>query len=348
MPETTTDHTAGAPAGEGQRTVMETQRAVWRFCAMRALVSIGCLDQLRDGPLTVDELADRCGANAPMLGRTLRTVASTGLLRTVSTGRYELTEAGRSMMGGVGLMALKYIADPEIWGAFGELPETIRTGQPPFVLRNGSFYDYLTAHPSTEAAFDQMMAGHHAPVAARLAQAVDFSGMRTIVDVGGGNGACIAAILRAYPGLRGILLELKRTVPAAREYLADNGVGDRCDVVAGDYFAAVPARGDAYLLSHVIHNWDDEKAAELLRTIRAAMPDHGRVLIVEAVLPDDDRPHWGKDLDMRLLSVLGGAERTEAEYSALLGEAGFRLDTVTELHREVHVVTASPIAGRKS
>lgn len=342
MPETNTGHAAGQPAGDGQRIIMETQRAVWRLCAIRALVSIGCLEQLREEPLTVDELASRCGANAPMLGRTLRTVASTGLLRTVSPGRYELTEAGRSMLEGTGLMAVKYIADPEVWGAFGELPETIRTGQPPFVLRNGSLYDYLTAHPETQAAFDKYMAGQHAPVAARLAEAVDFSGMRTVVDVGGGNGACIAAILRAHPGPRGILVELERAVPTARKYLAESDIGDRCDVVAGDYFTAVPAGADAYLLSHVIHNWNDEKATEILRTVRAAMPDHGRVLIVEAVLPDDDRPHWGKDLDMRLLSVLGGAERTETEYSALLGEAGLRLDTVTELHREIHVVSASP------
>lgn len=337
-----TEPAAGTTAADGVRTIMEGQRAVWRFAAIRALVGAGGLDALRDGPLTVAELADRCDANAPVLRRVLRTVASTGLLRTTGAGAYELTEAGMVLLGSWAINAARYAADPEYWTSLGDLTETIKTGRLPFVERHRTIYDYLTAHPETEAAFDRLMVSQHRPVAARLAETVDFSGMRTVADVGGGQGVFIAGLLRAYPALRGVLVELDRILPTARKFLAENGVADRCEVVAGDFFTAVPAGADAYLLSHVVHNWDDEQAASILRTVRSAIPPHGQLLLVEAVLPDDDSPHWAKDIDIRILTMHEGQERTEAEYGALLGAAGFALESVAELHQGIHVITASP------
>lgn len=330
-------------AADGVRTMMEHQRAVWRFAALRALVSIGGLEALRDGPLTLAELADRCGASAPVLRRVLRTVASTGLLRTTSSGTYELTDAGVAMLNSWAINSARWGADPEFWQSLGELTETIRTGRVPFVERHGTMYNYIAANPEIEQVFDALMVNQHAAAAARLAETVDFTGMRTVADVGGGAGTFLAAILRAHPGLRGVLVELERTLPAARKYLAENGVADRCEIVAGDFFAAVPAGADAYVLSNIVHNWDDEQAVAILRTVRAAVPPHGVVLLVEAVVPDDDRMHWAKDIDIRILTMHEGTERTQAEYAALLAAARFQLDSVTELLPQfMHVITASP------
>jgi O-methyltransferase domain len=336
---------AGMTPADGVRTVMEHQRAVWRFAALRALASIGGLEALRDGPLTLAELADRCEASAPVLRRVLRTVASTGLLRTASPGTYELTDAGVAVLNSWAINAAKWAADAEAWRSLGELTETVRTGRVPFVERHGTMYGYITAHPEIEAVFDELMVNEHMPLADQFAKTVDFAGMRTVADVGGGQGVFIAAILRAHPALRGVLVELARVVPAARKYLSENGVADRCEIVAGDFFASVPPGADAYLLSNIVHNWDDEQALAILRTARAAIPPHGVLLLVEAVVPDDDSPHWAKDIDIRILTMHEGQERTEDEYAALLAAAGFRLDSVAELHQGTHVITASPVGA---
>jgi hypothetical protein len=330
---------------EAQAAIMAMERAAWRYTALRALVSVGCPEQLRGGPLGVAELAERCGAHALTLRRLLRSAAQTGLVRSVPPDVYELTEAGLALLEGRSALTLRYNADPEIWGAFGELTETVRTGKAPFILRNGNVYRYLADRPALSAVFYQFMEANLGPLAASLAKAGVFSGAGTVVDVGGGKGTFLAAILHANPGMRGILLELERVVPAAREYLAASGAGDRCEFVAGDFFTTMPAGADAYFVAHVIHNWDDERAAELLRKIRAAIPDHGRLLILEQPLPDDDSPHLGKDLDIRMLTLQFGRERSHAEYSALLTAAGFAPGEVIELHRDECLITAFPVAG---
>jgi len=348
--DVTTERAAAEAAAAGQRTIMEMQRAVWRFAALRALVAVGCPEQLRDGPRTVAELADRCGADAATLGRLLRTIATTGLLRGVRRDTYELTGAGQALLGGRAVTSVRFQLDAEVWRALGELTETVRTGESPFTRRHGSLYDYLSTQPDVSAVFDELMDLNHGPLADSLAALLDGAGVGlpaagTVVDVGGGQGTFLAAILRAGPGIRGILLELDRTVPAARRYLTARGVADRCEVVAGDVFTAVPAGGDAYLLAHIVHNWDDEQATAILRTIRAVIPAGGRLLLVEAPLPDDDAPHFGKDLDIRLLTMHEGKERTVAEYAALLASAGFRLGEVTELDRGECLLTASPVGA---
>jgi hypothetical protein len=342
MPEISTGRTAAQATAEGNKTLAELHSSTLRFAAIRALVSIGCPEQLRDGPLTVAELASRCGAHAPTLARLLRSVAVTGLLRTVSPCKYELTDAGQALLEGRELQRMRWNVDPEAWRSLGELTETVRTGQAPFLLRHGSTYDYLSTRQESAAAFDALMVANHSHLAARLAEVGDFSGASTVVDVGGGRGTFLTAVLRAHPGLRGILLDLERAVPTAKEYLAANGVDERCEVVAGDFFASVPAGADAYLLAHVIHNWDDAQAAGILRTVRAAMPGNGRILIIEAPLPDDDRPYFVKDLDIRLLTMHGGKERSQSEYVALLAGAGLRPGPVTELAFGSCLITASP------
>lgn len=322
---------------------MEFQTATWRFAAVRALLSIGAFENLAAGPLTVDELASRCGANVAILKRVLRCVAAAGLLRTVGTYQYGLTDACRAAMDSWAFASLRYSSDPEFWRALGEITETIRSGKTPFIARHGSAYDYLATQPATAAAFDALMRDTFAPMATALAQAIDFAKLGTVVDVGGGYGGFITAILRAHPGARGILAELDRALPGARDYLAANGVAARCEVVACDFFAdPLPSGARAYLLAHVIHNWNDEQSLAILRAVRAAIPEEGRLLLVEAVLPDDDSAHFAKDLDIHLLTILPGGERTRSEYAQLLAAAGFRLESVIELFGGQSAVVGVP------
>lgn len=320
-----------------------TSAAMWRFSAIRGLLTLRAFEELAAGPLTVEELAGRCGADVSSLGRVLRCVAATGLLRSVGTGRYELTDASRAALGGWAFDGFRYTGDPAVWNALGEVTETLRSGTTPFASWRGGFYGYLSANLETSDAFDRFENGAFAPAAAALSQAVDFAAVKTVVDVGGGGGAFIAAILAAHPGVRGTLIDLDRALPGARAHLAASGVADRCDVKACDFFTdPLPADAGAYLLAHIIHNWDDDRARAILRAVRAAIPDDGLLLLVDVLLPEDDSPHFGKDLDMHLLTTVPGRERTAGEYEELLTATGFRPKSVADLALGQAVLIATP------
>jgi O-methyltransferase domain len=341
-----TDKTADQAAlGEGTATIMGLQRAWWRFSALRALVAVGVPEQLVDGPRTVEDLAKACGAHAPTLSRLLRNIAQTGLLRTVAPATYELTPAGRALIVGHARVSVLFSVDDEVYNGLAELTETVRTGVAPFTLRHGSMYDYLSGVPALSAVFDQLMDLQHVPLAnevAELLAASDLPDGATVVDVGGAKGTFIGTILNANPAMRGILFDLERSATAGKAYLAEAGVADRSEVVSGDFFQAVPV-GDAYLLAHIVHNWGDDQVVSILRTIRAAIPDDGRLLIVEAPLPADDAPHFAKDLDIRLLTMHEGQERTVPEYEAMLAAAGFQLTSMDDLYRGESLITAVPV-----
>jgi hypothetical protein len=332
-------------AASGSEFLHRMTRTVWRYTALSGLIRLGVPEQLRDGPLTVTELASWCGAHAATLARVLRAAAQTGLLRTAGPGRYELTAAGTALCGGVEVDRIIWNTDPVIWSALTDVPEILRTGQVPFVQRYGGSYSFLAGRPGLAAVFDKFMTSRSAALAGWVAGLDVFPPAGTVADLGGGRGTFTAAILSANPGLRGILLDLERVAASAREYLSEKGVAGRCEFVTGDFFTAVPAGADVYLLASVIHNWDDEDAARILRTVRAAIPDHGRLLIVETPVPDDDRPHIMKDLDIRILTILrGGLERLLSEYSDLLEDSGFRIEGTVEWAGQFLIV-ASPVTG---
>jgi hypothetical protein len=337
------------PAAAAYRIVIGITRAWWQLGALRALVDIGGLEELSGGPLATDELARRCGASAELLPKVLRSVATLGLIRTAnpgtaSPGTYELTDVGRALLSSPAMAGVRFHCDPEIWGAIGELPEALRTGKPPFVARHGSAYDYIATRPDTAAAFYDLMGREFGPVAEALASAIDFGALGTVVDVGGGEGSFIIAILRAHPGTRGVLADLPLALPEAREKLAASGLDDRCEVVACDFFTdSLPAGAGGYLLAHIIHNFSDEQAVTVLRAVRAAVRADGRLVLVEVVLPDDDAPHWAKDLNIRMMSFQPGGERTESEYASLFAKAGFQLQSVTHVHQGQSAIVGIPV-----
>ncbi|WP_230984827.1 acetylserotonin O-methyltransferase [Microbispora oryzae] len=315
-----------------------------RFAAIHTMAELGCADHLAEGPLGVDELALRCGAQPVALGRVLRQLAALGLVRTVDPGVYALTEDGaalRSDVPGSLRSSIRMVGEESFWYALGNLPSTVRRGRPAMVERFGPVYQYLAANPETGRLFDDYMTSRSAPFI-EAATAYDFSGVRTLVDVGGGKGHNLAAIMTVNPELRGILFDQEHVTPGARTALAE--LGDRCDVVSGDFFAQVPAGGDAYLLASVIHNWDDDDAVRILTNVRTALAPGGRVLLLELVIPEDDEPHFAKDIDMRMLALLaGGTERTAAEYAALLEKAGLRMTGVVTVPGGASVIEARPV-----
>jgi O-methyltransferase domain len=215
--------------------------------------------------------------------------------------------------------------------AFDPIVHTVRTGEPGLDAAYGTgLFEFLAGRPADAARFDAAMTERTSAFAPSVASACDFAGAATVADVGGGRGTLLAAILRAHPGLRGVLVETPAVAAAAGPSLEAAGVAGRCAVVAGDFFAGVPAGADRYLLANVLHDWDDDRAAAILDRCREAMAPGGRVLIVERLIPDDPEQALPALLsDINMLMVTGGMERTNAEYAALLEAAGLRLVRVT-------------------
>ncbi|WP_449062415.1 methyltransferase [Planomonospora algeriensis] len=330
-----------------QAPVWDVIGGVSRFAALATMAELGCADQLKEGPLSTGELAARCGADPSALGRVLRQLASMGFVSATAPGVYELTASGAVLRGDVPdslRAAVRMIGEEGFWYGLGALPRTVRTGGSAFAERHGPLYGYLKENPAAGRLFDEYMVARAWPFAEAVASRYDFSGVRALVDVAGGKGHILAAVLKAHSNVRGVLFDQEAVVPGSREFFTEAGLEDRCECVAGDFFVSVPSGADAYLLGSVIHNWSDEDAVRILRNVRSAMADDGRVLLVELVVPDDDRPHISKDVDMRMLALFGeGVERSTSEYAELLGKAALRFERQIELPGGASVIEALPV-----
>ncbi|MFJ7277128.1 methyltransferase [Kitasatospora sp. NPDC098663] len=336
--------------GDDPRAVIwEVIRGQWRFSALYAFVELDLARWLSERPMGVSELAGLCALDEGALARLLRTNATLGVVRSVPDGkggsRYALTEAGRTLDAGDERSMRSVVIPqgaPDFMDAMGALADAVRTGKSPFGAKFGSFYAYLDSHPEARQHFDAHMVTRSRAIAEAVVARYDFAGIGSFADIGGGAGTILATVLHANAELHGVLFELPSVVAGAQAFLAAELVIDRCEVVAGDFFKAVPT-ADAYLLSNIVHNWADDTAVTILRNVRSAMPDHGRVLLLDMLLPDDDRPHLGKELDMRMLALhQGGRERTEAEYFGLLREADLTVRRVVELPFALSLIEAVP------
>jgi ubiquinone/menaquinone biosynthesis C-methylase UbiE len=313
-----------------------------RFPALSTFVSLGCAEVLTERPYTGVALATACGADANLLTRVLCTLRAAGIVAE-EDGRWKLTADGERLRADhpdSQRAAVLIYARQEFSYSLAALPETVRSGKPAFAEQYGSLYELLRDDPELGKLFDDYMDTRTRPVARALAAAFDFGAQRTVVDVGGGKGHMTAAVLLAHPHLRGMVLELPHMVAVARRYLSEHGLDGQCDVVSGDYLNAVPP-GDAYILSNIVHNLDDEDAAKLLAIVRRAAEPRARLLCLDMVLPDDGSPHLGWDMDMRMASLFGhGRERTRSEYVQLLEGAGFRFDQISPLPYWHSLITA--------
>ncbi|SFC12957.1 Dimerisation domain-containing protein [Polaromonas sp. OV174] len=327
--------------------VIQMATAFWVSRAVYVAARLGIADLLADGPKSVQALADATQTHGPSLYRLLRALASLGLFTESGGQRFALTEHGATLQTGAPGSArstVMALAGPWMWGAWSEFAYSVQTGKTAFNKAWGMpLFDYLAQHSDEARFFGEAMMGVHGGEAAAVAAAYDFSAQQTVIDVGGGTGGLLAAILQEHPHLQGVLYELPHVAPEARAHLTACGVVDRCQLLTGSFFDSVPAGGDAYVMSHVIHDWDEEKCLTILRHCRQAMAQDSRLLIVECVLPPGDEPHMGKILDLVMLTVPGGQERSGEEYAGLLAKAGFRLTRIVPTASAVSVVEAQPV-----
>jgi len=313
---------------------------------LHAAAKLSLADHLAEGPKSADELAGPVGAHGPTLHRLMRALAHLGLLAERDGQRFALTPLGEALKTGAPGSAratlLSFCGD-WFWRGWHELVYSVQTGKTGFDNAFGMpVFEYLSRHPEEASLFSEAMVGIHGAEPAAVAAAYDFSGFKTVVDVGGATGNLLAAVLSSHPGLRGMLFDLPHVVADAPVLLNARGVAERVTIKSGSFFETVPAGGDAYLLSHIIHDWDEEKCLAILGHCRKVIKPDGRLLLIELVLPAGDTPHPGKILDMVMLVFPGGMERTEAEYAALLRKAGFRMKRVVPTTTAASVVEAVP------
>jgi hypothetical protein len=346
MERDTMTQTAADDAPPPHVRVIQMASAYWLSQAVHAVAYFGIADRLADGPVAVEQLAQATGTHAPTLRRVLRVLAAEGLFKTDEQGRFALTPVGETLRSDSPSLArrtvLALVAD-YWWPSWGRFLDCLRTGETGMVQAHGQrIFEYLSEHPEDASNFNAAMIGFHGAEPPAVAVDYDFSQIGTLVDVGGGSGNLLTTILQANPNLRGVLFDLPHVTTDAEKTVAARGLSDRCRVVAGDFFEAVPEGGDAYLLSHIVHDFGDDDGVRILTNCRRAMGDRGRLLIVEWVLRPGDEPDPAKLLDIVMLVMPGGQERTEEEYRALLAKAGFRLTRVVPTASPVSVVEAAP------
>lgn len=314
--------------------------------ALQLAAELGLADLLAaaGGPLPVAELAAATGCHERSLFRVLRALASQGIFRDVGGGRFEntpLAEALRADLPGSARDAVIQATSNGTMRAFMGFRDVVRAGKPSFEAGGAaSPFELMLRKPGYARTYSRAMMAKSAPAVAALLEAYDFAPCRSVVDVGGGNGHVLAAVLLRHGHLRGVVLEQPPMAPCAREHLATQGLEGRAEVVEGDFFVAVPPGHDTYLLKSVLHDWSDEDAARILRNCRAAMAAGARLLILEAVLLDDNGPSAAKWIDLHMMTLLGGLERSQPEWSALLDDTGFRLERVVPLRGSLGAIEA--------
>jgi hypothetical protein len=316
--------------------------------AMYAFAELGIADLLKDAARSAADIAPLAGAQPASLYRLLRTMAGLGFLVEDAEHRFALTPLGetlRSDSPGHARSMVRLIAGPLGWRVLGEFLHSVKTGEAGSERALGQpIFDYMASSPQEATWFNEMMIAFHGAEPPAVAAAYDFSTIGTLVDVGGGTGNLLTTILQANPGVRGVLYDLPHVTAQARDVIASRDLSDRCTIDEGSFFDAVPEGGDAYMLSHIIHDWDEASCIKILGNCRRAMKPTSRLLLVEMVIPPGNDFHPGKLSDMIMLAFTpGGCERTAAEYAALFGKAGFSLTRVVPTASPVSVVEAAPI-----
>jgi len=289
---------------------------------------LGIADLLADRPRTAEDLATATGAHAEALYRVLRALASIGIFTEVAPRRFSLTPLATLLQANHphSMRAWAIMSGEEPFRAWGDLLHSVMTGAPAFEHVYGApRFEYLAQHPEMSALFNQTMSEHSRRAASAILAAYDFPTTGVVVDVGGGQGILLTSVLRAHPALHGALFDQPHVVASAMPILEEAGVADRCALVGGDFFTSTLPIGDLYLLRSVLHDWDDERSVAILRAVAQAMAPGGKTLVIESVITPGNEASWAKFLDLQMLVMNGGRERTEEEYRELFAAARLRL-----------------------
>jgi SAM-dependent methyltransferase len=310
--------------------------------ALYVAAKLGIADHLALGPMKSDELAKKVGANPKALLRLMRHLTALGIFMQDKPRRFALTPLGE-LLRNDNPESMRYNAifsGEENYKAFGDLLHSVRTGETAFNHMYGKgHFDWLADHPEESSTFNKAMAQSLRRLENPV-ESYDYSGKHLIVDVGGGRGDLIASIIRANPGLKGILFDLPQGSEEAQSHLKTNGVADSCQIVRGSFFNSIPEGGDVYVLSRILHDWPDDEAATILANCRKAIKEDGTLLIRDNVLTDRDE--IGSQLDLTMMIMTGGEERTESEWRNLLRAAGFTLTKVHRKEGQLDLIEARP------
>jgi hypothetical protein len=295
---------------------------------LHVVAVLGVADLIEQGHVTIEQLANSTGCHGPSLNRVLCALTSKGVFAKDTMGRFGLTPLGETLrsdaQGSLRDKALFEISTP-IWSAWGSLLYSVRTGRPSFdQVQDKTLWQYLAGHEEIAAVFNRFMTMQSKLHNAAIIDSYDFSGIGTLVDVGGGHGGTLAAVLAKYPGLRGVLFDLPEVVTPASK-METSRFAERCDVVAGDMFKSVPAGGDAYIIKRVIMDLTDEEVGSVLGNCIAAMKPGGKVLVVDPMLPDGTAPHPNRLVDLHMMNVTGGRCRTEGQFRRIFEQCGLSL-----------------------
>ena len=334
------------PEAAAAQLVFQLSLSYVASSALHVALELGLPDRLAAGPRTVADLARDTGANEDALFRILRVLASVGMFEEQAPRTFAANLPAQMLRTGPnsGRDIAYFMTDPNHFRVYAELLHSVRTGQPAVEKVMGKpVFEVFAENPAFSAVFNNAMTSMSAQVIPAALEAFDFGDIRVLVDVAGGHGHVLTSILQRHPAIQGVLFDLDHVVAGAGPLIDRAGVADRCTTVAGDFFTAVPAGGDAYIMKHIIHDWDDDRALVILRNIRQALGGvrRGRVLLLEAVVQPGNAPDLGKLIDIEMLVLTGGRERTAEEFHGLFDRAGFDLTRIVPTASALSVVEAA-------
>lgn len=313
--------------------------------AVYVAAKLGISDFLVEGPKSADDLASATNTDAPSLYRVMRALASLGLYFEEENKTFRLTppaELLRSDLPNSLRDVAIFMGEDWHWDVWGKTIYSVQTGKPawPEVHKQDPFH-YLEANPDHARIFDRAMSSFSNLAAKAVAEAYDFSGIDKLIDIAGGQGRLLSGILESNPSMQGVLFDLPHVLAGAKDVVSRSSAAGRIQLVSGDFFESVPGGGDAYIMKHIIHDWDDGRAMAILKNIKSAMNTGGRILLVESVLEPPNQPDFGKLMDIEMLVSPGGKERTEEEYEDLFAKAGLRLNRIIKTHSPYSVIEAT-------
>lgn len=340
--QTKPDATVMQPPPEVQ--LMQIAGGCFLSQAIYVAAKLGLADLIKDQPQSVKALAQRTATHERSLYRVLRTLASVGAFREISREVFANTPVSDTLRSDAPNSlrdVTVWMGEEKHWQVYGGMLHSVRTGEAACVYVHGAeIFPYFEENRELAEIFNRAMTSFSHTTIPAILQVADFSNAATVVDVAGGYGHLLAAVLQKNPHLRGVLFDMSSVVAGAPALLEKEGVAEKVEIVKGNFFESVPAKADVYMLKHIIHDWDDARSIKILQNVAQAMNPDGRVLILETVIPEDNEPHFGKIMDMEMLVTPGGVERTESEYRELLAAAGLKLSRIVPTASMISIVEA--------
>ncbi|MBX7171550.1 MAG: hypothetical protein K1X72_11385 [Pyrinomonadaceae bacterium] len=326
--------------------MLQMMSGFWVSRGIYVAAKLGIADHLQDGAKTAAEIAEATNTHADSLFRVLRMLAMVGVFEQKNDDKFVLTPLSETLLtdSPVSLRPGAIAEMGEVhYAAWGNIMHSVKTGEIAFDNHFGmDVWEYFETDPEKAQNFNKYMAKSSESISQAIVESYDFSKVQKIIDVGGGLGGMISAVLRANPNLSGILFDAPSVVEKSKEFLAGAGVAERCETIGGNFFESVPSGGDLYTMRWIIHDWDDEKSVTILKNIRQVLPENGKLLLLEAVVPASGEPHFSKFMDLIMLTMTGGRERTAKEYETLLAKAGLKVTNVIPTNSFMSIVESVP------